>query len=61
MLSAMGGSELITDASLQIKDTGNHILPTEGEIFIVITRKVVLALGESREVTVFLCELRDHM
>ena len=61
MLSAMGGSELITDASLQIKDTGNHILPTEGEIFIVITRKVVLALGESREVTEFLCELRDHM
>ena len=39
MVSAMGGSGLITAASLQIKDAGNHILPTEGAIFIVITRK----------------------
>ena len=44
MVSAMGGSGLITAASLQIKDAGNHILPTEGAIFIVITRK---GIGEA--------------
>ena len=39
MVAAMGGSGLIAAASLQIKDAGNHILPTEGAICIVITRK----------------------
>ena len=38
MVAAMGGSGFITAASLQIKDAGNHILPTKGAIFIVITR-----------------------
>ena len=39
MVAAMGGSGLIAAASLQIKDAGNNILPTEGAIFIVITCK----------------------
>ena len=35
----MGGANLITPASLQIKDAGNHLMETEGAVFIVVTRK----------------------
>ena len=39
MVAAMGGANLITSATLQIKDAGNHLLETEGAVFIVVTRK----------------------
>ena len=38
MVAAMGGSSLVAAASLQIKDAGDHLLPVDGAIFIVITR-----------------------
>ena len=39
MVDAMNGAGLVAAASLQIKDAGEHILPVDGAIFIVITRK----------------------
>ena len=39
MVAAMNGAGLVAAASLQIKDAGGHILPVDGAIFIVITRK----------------------
>ena len=39
MVVAMGGANLITPKSLQIKDAGNHLMDTEGAVFIVVTRK----------------------
>ena len=39
MVAAMGGANLVTPASLQVKDAGNHLMETEGAMFIVVTRK----------------------
>ena len=38
MVAAMVGLSLVAAASLQIKDAGDHLLPVDGAIFIVITR-----------------------
>ena len=39
MVAAMGGSSLVAAASLQIKDAGDHLLPGDGAVFLVITRR----------------------
>ena len=39
MVAAMGGANLVTPASLQIKDARNHLIEAEGAMFIVVTRK----------------------
>ena len=44
MVAAMNGAGLVAAASLQIKDAGGHILPVDGAVFIVITRKDTLDL-----------------
>ena len=39
MVAAMGGANLVTTASLLIKDAGGHLMNTEGAVFIVISCK----------------------
>ena len=39
MVAAMGGANLVTTASLLIKDAGGHLMNTEGAVFIVISHK----------------------
>ena len=39
MVSAMGDANLVTPASLLIKDVGGHLMETEGAVFVTITQK----------------------
>ena len=39
MVTAIGGENLVTPASLLIKDAGGHLMKTEGALFKVITQK----------------------
>ena len=39
MVKAMGGVSLVTNASLLIKDAGEHLMNTQGAVFIVVSLK----------------------
>ena len=39
LVKAMGGANLVKNASLRIKDAGGHIMETSGAVFVVISQK----------------------
>ena len=42
MVAAMGGANLITPKSLQIKDAGNHLMETEGAFSLWSLARIIL-------------------
>ena len=39
LVQAMGGANLVKNASLRIKDAGGHLMETSGAVFVVISQK----------------------
>ena len=62
MVAAMNGAGLVAAASLQIKDAGGHILPVDGAIFIVITRKDrITGLSKRTHQMAYVCQKTEDL